>query len=292
MSKTHEQFVEELKIKQPILFNQIKIAENYKPNNKLLVETKYGKCITFPSNLLLGQTPSIKTAINKSEYFKNELSYLHPNLYNDITILDNYIHNQLPIIVENKYGKCKITPNSLLLGQYPSIRSAINKTEYFINRAREVHGDLYDYSLVDYTKDSVKVKIISEYGIFEQTPGNHLSGKGCPKIANTLNNFKDGDWEKNGKRSKNFDSFKVYIIHCWNDNETFYKIGKTYLTVKQRFIGKRAMPYNYEIIKEITNTAYKTCQLERDLHKKCIQFSYNPLIKFGGIKECFSEILI
>ena len=55
-------------------------------------------------------------------------------------------------------------------------------TEQFIEKARAVHGDCYDYSLVEYRTTREKVRIsCSAHGVFEQTPGSHLSGDGCPK---------------------------------------------------------------------------------------------------------------
>lgn len=52
--------------------------------------------------------------------------------------------------------------------------------EDFIQKAKEVHGDKYDYSLVEYKNSSTKIKIICpKHGVFEQTPNNHLSGCGC-----------------------------------------------------------------------------------------------------------------
>ena len=52
----------------------------------------------------------------------------------------------------------------------------------FITKAREIHGDNYDYSKVEYVDDKTKVCIIDpEYGEFLQTPANHLKGSGCPK---------------------------------------------------------------------------------------------------------------
>ena len=57
-------------------------------------------------------------------------------------------------------------------------------TEEFIIRAREVHDDKYDYSLVDYQDYKLKIKIICfEHGIFEQTPDKHLFGQGCVKCG-------------------------------------------------------------------------------------------------------------
>lgn len=53
-------------------------------------------------------------------------------------------------------------------------------TEDFIRRAREVHGDRYDYSKVEYVAAKKKVTIICpEHGEFEQTPANHASSRGC-----------------------------------------------------------------------------------------------------------------
>ena len=55
------------------------------------------------------------------------------------------------------------------------------ETSYFINKAKLVHGDRYDYSLVNYVNSNTKVNIICvEHGIFEQQPRAHLAGQNCP----------------------------------------------------------------------------------------------------------------
>ena len=59
----------------------------------------------------------------------------------------------------------------------------------FINKAREVHGDKYDYSLVNYINSQTKVAIIchekdalgNEHGVFWQKPYSHLQGFRCPR---------------------------------------------------------------------------------------------------------------
>ena len=57
-----------------------------------------------------------------------------------------------------------------------------SSTEEFIQKAKEIHNDKYDYSLSKYITATVKVKIICpDHGEFEQVPYNHLSGKGCPR---------------------------------------------------------------------------------------------------------------
>jgi len=52
--------------------------------------------------------------------------------------------------------------------------------EQFEIKAKMMHGNRYDYSLVNYVNAKTKVKIVChEHGVFEQMPYNHLMGKGC-----------------------------------------------------------------------------------------------------------------
>ena len=72
-------------------------------------------------------------------------------------------------------------------------------TEDFIKRATERHNGKYDYSLVDYIKSSIRVKIICPvHGIFEQTPNSHLKTGGC--------------YECSGKRRKTTEEFIAQAI--------------------------------------------------------------------------------
>ena len=53
-------------------------------------------------------------------------------------------------------------------------------TPQFIERAKCIHKDTYDYSLTEYRNNLTKVKMVcSKHGVFEQLPVNHLSGSGC-----------------------------------------------------------------------------------------------------------------
>lgn len=55
-------------------------------------------------------------------------------------------------------------------------------TQSFIARAKEVHGNKYNYDKVDYQGYYTKVIITCPiHGEFLQTPGNHLEGRGCKK---------------------------------------------------------------------------------------------------------------
>lgn len=56
--------------------------------------------------------------------------------------------------------------------------------EEFIERARNTHGNKYDYSKVNYINSKTKVCIICpKHGEFWQTPASHIYGKGCPKCG-------------------------------------------------------------------------------------------------------------
>lgn len=66
----------------------------------------------------------------------------------------------------------------------------------FIQKAVIIHGEKYDYSLVNYNNSKKKIKIIChKHGEFQQTPNSHLNGAGCPVCSrlsitnkNRLNN--------------------------------------------------------------------------------------------------------
>ena len=57
----------------------------------------------------------------------------------------------------------------------------------FINKSKKTHGDKYDYTSVKYINNITKVKIICpRHGMFEQSPSNHMLGKGCKKCKSNV----------------------------------------------------------------------------------------------------------
>lgn len=54
----------------------------------------------------------------------------------------------------------------------------------FLRKAKDVHGDEYDYSVVDYKNTTTKIIIICrKHGPFSQAPVKHLRGQQCGKCA-------------------------------------------------------------------------------------------------------------
>lgn len=68
-------------------------------------------------------------------------------------------------------------------------------TQEFIKKAKQVHGDKYDYNKVRYAGTYEKVTIIcSEHGQFLQTPVLHLQGQGCPKCSHRSYKLTTQEW--------------------------------------------------------------------------------------------------
>lgn len=58
------------------------------------------------------------------------------------------------------------------------------RTQNFLSKAKSIHKDKYDYSLVNYTNNKTKVKIICPiHGCFDQIPHHHINGNNCPKCS-------------------------------------------------------------------------------------------------------------
>ena len=85
------------------------------------------------------------------------------------------------------HGEFWMIPIDHIYQQKQGCPKCVNRglnTEEIINKFRQVHGDKYDYSKVEYVKMHDKVKIICPiHGEFQQTPSKHLLGQGCSKCA-------------------------------------------------------------------------------------------------------------
>lgn len=234
------------------------------------------------------------------EYFVNQLKIR--KIFDKFNYLTEYKKSHEKIKIQCK--KCNFIfnqkPTSHLSGSGCPKCSGKNKTILnFIEDSKKVHGDKYDYSLLEKKLVLKKQKIIcKKHGIFEQNISEHISGHGCKKCgiekrAQNTRNFPVGwshnIWKKAGENSKHFDSFKVYIIECWGKNEHFYKIGKTFKTVKDRFYTSD-MSYKYKVIKIITGNSLDISKLEIELKKLNKKHKYLPKIKFKGMYECFNQI--
>ncbi len=96
-----------------------------------------------------------------------------------------YINSNVPVtIICKKHGAFKQKPiyHTYNKSGCPVCYGTNGYTrDDFIVHSRQVHGDKYDYSLVQYTKAKNKVKIICpSHGVFLQRAYHHTKGAGCP----------------------------------------------------------------------------------------------------------------
>lgn len=106
----------------------------------------------------------------------------------------NYVNSRTKVcIICPKHGEFWQRPNDHLKGKgcYACFGKKKYTTEKFIARAKKIHGDKYDYSLVNYRNLNQKITIgCPIHGWFEQSAGNHLNGQGCRKCASAKNDAK------------------------------------------------------------------------------------------------------
>jgi hypothetical protein len=264
-----------------------------------VIDKDFGEYFITPSDYISGRRSSKRGCFNTGNKLRacsssvdEKIRELHPELEFTLGVYTsrfNYID------VKNKYGVCSVCIGNLLRGHKPTILSAIDKTQYFINMAKEIHGDnTYDYSLVEWKGAKSKVKIKGNYGIFKQSPDSHLKGVGCPTTALERAGWTAEKWETSAKASRFFNGYVVYFIECWDTEteERFFKIGRTYREVKRRFDCKRNMPYEYNIIYTIElEDPKRICELEQEYKNKHKEFKYLPKKEFKGMHECFSKII-
>jgi len=115
---------------------------------------------------------------------------IHGNKY----IYDNSIYEKTHIKIEIgcvKHGKFMQSPANHLRGQgcpecgrIVGDKNRIMGLNRFIEKAKEIHGDKYNYENAIYEKCYLKIEIgCVKHGYFMQSPSNHLRGQGCPKCG-------------------------------------------------------------------------------------------------------------
>ena len=148
-----------------------------------------------------------------TEQFIKEATEVHGNKYSYENV--NYVNSHTLVNITCKiHGGFMQSPTNHLQGKgCPKCANKNVTSGEFIEKARKVHGNKYDYSKVKYINNQANVCIICpEHGEFWQAPGSHLSGKGCPhclssKIEDTIET-KLNEINVNFEKQKTFDWLK------------------------------------------------------------------------------------
>ena len=130
-----------------------------------------------------------------NDEFLSQIKAIWGDKYDFSKVVYNGATNKVTVICP-KHGEFQIRAADLLHGHGCPACGGVKRltTQSFIERARKIHGDKYDYSLVDYKNLSTPVQIIchekddngNEHGVFLQTPRNHLEGDRCPKCFKSV----------------------------------------------------------------------------------------------------------
>ena len=122
-----------------------------------------------------------------TEQFIQEAIQVHNHKYDYSKV--EYVNSKTKVcIICPEHGEFYQTPLHHLNGSNcPKCTFHYTKTtQEFIDKAKEIHGNKYDYSKVEYINSRAKVCIICpEHGEFWQIPTNHLQGKGCKYCGGT-----------------------------------------------------------------------------------------------------------
>lgn len=152
--------------------------------NVEIICKRHGSFFQTPSNHLKGGGCSLCNKVEKRRKSLKKLSEdifrVHGNKYDYSKM--NYKNNKTKVSIICPYhGEFKQDMDHHLRGQGcpKCAKNYSDNRDSFIAKAKKVHGDKYDYSLVDYVDSYTKVKIIDpNYGPFLITPNSHLNGRG------------------------------------------------------------------------------------------------------------------
>ena len=190
MSTTKEEFIKKSRAVHGNKYDYSKVEYVNGQTKVCIICPEHGEFWQTPGNHLSGSGCPKCSGKNKKTTleFISDAVKKHGNKYDYSKV--NYTNNHTKIcIICPEHGEFWQTPNKHLRGDgcpYCSFNKKLD-TVKFIERAKMVHGDKYDYSKIDYLNNRTKVCIIcSEHGEFWQTPANHLMGVACPKCAHVL----------------------------------------------------------------------------------------------------------
>ncbi|TCK65787.1 hypothetical protein [Curtobacterium sp. PhB136] len=140
---------------------------------------------------------SIDTITARANAFISAATKKHGGRYDYSEVLAEYVNAHTKVTIGcPAHGQFTQEPNEHRRGQRcPDCSGRRNsrpsaRRDLFIARAREVHGDRYDYSQVRYVDQHTPVTIVCAlHGVFSQRPMNHLSShtpSNCPDCADDI----------------------------------------------------------------------------------------------------------
>ena len=211
MKYNEEQFNEEVTKKYN---GEIKVVSKFKGLTRpILVQDKYGTLSLPTARQVLNNKPTIKAALNKTQYFMGMLQLEHPEIAELVTPASEYEAMKKKMLFNTKYGLVSVNPDNLIHGHTPTIRTAVNRKEYFKNQLLFLYDNKYDFEIDSTDRHKGRVTLICPtHGKQSVDSDGIFLGIGCP----CCNKY----WEKS-------DTF--YLVKLSSDEEEFYKLGISYI---------------------------------------------------------------
>ena len=175
-------------------------------------------------------------------------------------------------------------------------------TEEFIKMAREVHGDKYDYSKVEYVDYKTKVCIIcKKHGEFMQSPQKHISGHGCEKcfresIAKRYSMGRDKFIEKANEVHKGFyDYSAVEYVNSHTYVQIICPIHGAFPQIPSSHLRGHGCPFcaDIEIANKNRKWTYESCYEEAKKYKTKVEFQKGSAsaFKYANDKRILSDFI-
>lgn len=198
---THQEFIQKIPLNYLKEVTLLSDFINY--DSDILVDTKYGKCNASPISIIRNQKPSIIRAVNKHDYFLNKLKDLNKDYKeNKFEVISSYENWNTELIVKNHLSTFKVSSTNLFNNVKLCLQNCLNPTEYWINMAREIHGDLYDYSLSGYVDSKNKVSNKKHFELQDEIMKAFIEFKNtaliycCTIFEGNVKSFKCNYYEK------------------------------------------------------------------------------------------------
>ena len=271
-------------------FEVIGVYEGSK--GKIAVLTPYGECCVFIASLVMGYNVGIESAKNPESYFLKELSFQNKHIHSQIIKMDGFKNLKTKCKLLTKYGWVNVMPMELKRLKNFNILSAISKTNFYINRCKDIRKDFnsIDYSQVNYLNNSVKIDLtckIHNYK-YKQKTESHVKGvQGCPYCMKQTLMYNDSNIQTHKEFIKQIEGI-LYILKLSSEKESFYKVG---IVSKHRFEYRmNQLRKNYSLDIEYTenNNMVDAYNKEQNFLKEFKYYKYTPDIRFKGHTECLS----
>ena len=185
--KTNEQFIKEVSKIHNKKYNYSKTEYKGFSEKVIIVCPVHGEFLQSPHDHLngCGCYKCKTTPPSTTKEFIQKAIKIHGNKYDYSKVLYERSWKRV-IIICSKHGEFLQIPNNHLRG-YDCLKCSKNNIPTnieFIEKARRIHKNKYNYSKTKYINHRTRIIITCPiHGDFLQSPNSHLSSSGCPKCA-------------------------------------------------------------------------------------------------------------